>query len=324
MTRSALLVCAVAACAVAIAAAIPDDGGVVSAPTTLVPVLPFSSVDKNHDEVIDQAEYSSYATGQLPGAPTYPIDAVRSKPSGSSSKQQSSDTDVDEELARIQAPVYVFWGAFLNSIAMIVVTELGDKTFFIAAILAMQHDRMIVYVGAVGALAAMTVLSAAIGFALPNLLPRMYTHYAATVLFAYFGFRLLKDAYEMDSSQPNEELEEVEQELGVDKKGDIEGGNSSLAQMTPAKWSILTQSFTLTFLAEWGDRSQIATIALASAKDPIGVTLGGILGHGMCTGLAVLGGRLLATRISERTVAIAGGALFLVFAVHSLWAGPDV
>ena len=69
---------------------------------------------------------------------------------------------------------------------------------------------------------------------------------------------------------------------------------------------------------------QIATIALASAKDPIGVTLGGILGHGMCTGLAVLGGRLLATRISERTVAIAGGALFLVFAVHSLWAGPDV
>jgi len=41
---------------------------------------------------------------------------------------------------------------------------------------------MIVYVGAVGALAAMTVLSAAIGFALPNLLPRMYTHYAATVL----------------------------------------------------------------------------------------------------------------------------------------------
>lgn len=86
MTRSALLVCAVAACAVAIAAAIPDDGGVVSAPTTLVPVLPFSSVDKNHDEVIDQAEYSSYATGQLPGAPTYPIDAVRSKPSGSSSK----------------------------------------------------------------------------------------------------------------------------------------------------------------------------------------------------------------------------------------------
>ena len=108
------------------------------------------------------------------------------------------------------------------------------------------------------------------------------------------------------------------------RKGDIESANSALPTLTPQKLTILTQSFTLTFLAEWGDRSQIATIALASAKDPIGVTLGGILGHAMCTGLAVLGGRLLATKISERTVSIAGGLLFLVFAVHSVYAGPDV
>jgi len=32
----------------------------------------------------------------------------------------------------------------------------------------------------------------------------------------------------------------------------------------------LHQCFTMTLLAEWGDRSQIATIALAAAKDPVG------------------------------------------------------
>ena len=37
------------------------------------------------------------------------------------------------------------------------VTELGDKTFFIAAVLAMRQDRWAVYLGAVGALALMTV-----------------------------------------------------------------------------------------------------------------------------------------------------------------------
>jgi putative Ca2+/H+ antiporter (TMEM165/GDT1 family) len=82
---------------------------------------------------------------------------------------------------------------------------------------------------------------------------------------------------------------------------------------------VAIQSFTLTFLAEWGDRSQIATIALSAAKNPYGVTLGGCIGHTMCTGLAVLGGRMLAARISERTVNIGGGIIFLVFGIHSVF-----
>ena len=82
---------------------------------------------------------------------------------------------------------------------------------------------------------------------------------------------------------------------------------------------VAIQSFTLTFLAEWGDRSQIATIALSAAKNPFGVTLGGCIGHTLCTGLAVLGGRMLAARISEKTVSFTGGLIFLGFGVHSVF-----
>ncbi|CAE7605606.1 TMEM165 [Symbiodinium sp. CCMP2456] len=98
---------------------------------------------------------------------------------------------------------------------------------------------------------------------------------------------------------PSEELEEVEQSLKE---------QSPKAKQT---WAVATQALTLTFLAEWGDRSQISTIALAAAKDPLGVTLGGIIGHSCCTSLAVrvLGGRVLAEHISERMVVTAGGAV---------------
>ena len=51
------------------------------------------------------------------------------------------------------------------------------------------------------------------------------------------------------------------------------------------------------------------------------MTLGGILGHAMCTGAAVLGGKHLAERVDERAVSGVGGVLFLLFGIHSLWSG---
>jgi len=246
--------------------------------------------------------------------------------------------------ASSQSHMAEFLPAFVASVSMIVVSELGDKTFFIAAIMAMRHNRWTVFGGAIGALAAMTVLSAAMGFALPNLMPRTYTHLASVALFVFFGFRLLVDAYNMESDAPNEELDEVESEL--EKKEielatvKMESGNvkenpsrasgssgSNVRPMPPASLTqrlfspVFIQCFTMTFLAEWGDRSQIATIALAAVKNPYGVTLGGTIGHALCTGLAVLGGKFLATRISERTVAAVGGVLFFFFAIHGLYTG---
>lgn len=45
----------------------------------------------------------------------------------------------------------------------------------------MTHPRMVVFGGAVGALAVMTALSAAFGYMLPSVLPKTYTHYASAV-----------------------------------------------------------------------------------------------------------------------------------------------
>jgi len=199
--------------------------------------------------------------------------------------------------------------SFRSSFVMILVTELGDKTFFIAALLAMRHDRLAVFAGAFGALVAMTVLSACIGLVLPAFLPQRWTHWAGVGLFFYFGAQQLAGVVTMlrtgEGAGPSDELGEVEESL-----------NKPTMKLANLRSAISMQALTLTFLAEWGDRSQISTIALAAAKEPVGVTIGSIAGHFCCSSVAVLGGRLLAAQISERVVLALGGSLFMAFAVH--------
>ena len=215
--------------------------------------------------------------------------------------------------------------AFLKAFGVIGASEIGDKTFFIAAVMAMKSNRWQVFAGALGALAAMTVLSALLGWAAPNLIPRAYTHYAATALFLFFGGRMLYDV--AFGEEKESELEEVEAELAAAREGRGVGGKDGARNpwadaLAVVLSPVFLKAFSLTFVAELGDRSQIATIALAASQDVVGVIVGSIVGHALCTGAAVLGGRYLAASISERTVNLCGGILFLLFGVHSLWSGP--
>uniref|UniRef100_A0A2K5RH92 GDT1 family protein n=1 Tax=Cebus imitator TaxID=2715852 RepID=A0A2K5RH92_CEBIM len=61
----------------------------------------------------------------------------------------------------------------------------------------------------------------------------------------------------------------------------------------------------------------------ARVEDPYGVAVGGTVGHSLCTGLAVIGGRMIAQKISVRTVTIIGGIVFLAFAFSALFISPD-
>lgn len=194
--------------------------------------------------------------------------------------------------------------AFTAGLLLITVSELGDKTFFIAAILAMRHPRRFVFVGAVAALALMTVLSVLFGQA-ATLLPEVYVQWAEAILFLVFGLKLLYDSRQM-SDQPC--VEEQEEALVA-----VRQSESKLPKRYTAS-AVISQAFGLTFLAEWGDRTQIATIALAAANNPAGVTVGAILGHAICAALAVVCGRMVCGRISERNITAIGGGLFLIFA----------
>lgn len=199
--------------------------------------------------------------------------------------------------------------AFTAGLFLITLSELGDKTFFMAVILSMRHRRRVVFSAVIAALAAMTVLSVSIG-QVTLLFPKSLLHSLELALLFGFGFKMLWDAYQMPAGCSEAVVQEAEAELAPKATP-----NRAWWQILQRHPQLLTwlQAFSLTFVAEWGDRTQISTIVLASSYNAIGVTLGAILGHGICTLIAVLGGRWVAGRISERIVTATGGVLFLVF-----------
>nr|KAJ0204445.1 hypothetical protein LSAT_V11C500288600 [Lactuca sativa] len=70
--------------------------------------------------------------------------------------------------------------AFFASLSMILVSEIGDETFIIAALMAMHHPKSIVLSGALSALFVMTILSTGLGRIVPNLISRKHTNSVAT------------------------------------------------------------------------------------------------------------------------------------------------
>lgn len=278
--------------------------------------------------------------------------------------------------------------SLIFSFTMIVLSEIGDKTFLVAALMAMRHPRLIVFTAASCALVVMTVLSAILGHAVPTLIPKTFTKFLAAVLFFVFGAKMLKEGREMSPDEGvGEEMKEVEMELEEKEQqqlrmnrrrssitphsleaGRAEGrrksrgsvnrlpsppssaSSSSSRESSPGPnyrlnnmlvgmnnlFSLLlspawVQTFVMTFLGEWGDRSQIATIAMAAGQDYWWVTIGAVTAHCLCTGAAVLGGNAIAGKVSMRvgkfvlsrlssdnadsTVTLGGAVMFLVFGV---------
>ena len=101
----------------------------------------------------------------------------------------------------------------------------------------------------------------------------------------------------------------------------VEAQESSKVLSRYPQLGLWLQAFTMTFIAEWGDRTQISTIALAASHNPVTVSIGAILGHGICTIIAVFSGRLIAGKISERMITGIGGLLFLIFGVTAYFQG---
>jgi len=203
---------------------------------------------------------------------------------------------------------------FVSGFLLIFFSEIGDKTFFIALLLALKNSKQAVFTGTFGALAVMTVISVLLGQALhqiDELVPAgdsplaklPYDDILAAGLLIWFGIQTLQGAAgaQEDQKEEQEEAEEVVESISA-----------------ADTLKLILTTFTLVFAAEWGDKSFLATIALGAASSPLGVVGGAVAGHGLATGLAVAGGSVLTRVASPTLLQYMGGSLFLVFAAATI------
>lgn len=200
--------------------------------------------------------------------------------------------------------------AFGASLTAITLAELGDKTFFMALILAARHRAREVFIGAFGALTAVTLISLGLGYGLRELLPPRVVPWLAAALFLGFGIKLLIEAQRMRADEADEEQQEAEKTINE--------AESQRRRTTP--WAVIQEAFVLVFIAELGDRTQFTTVFLATAPafTFAGLLAGTLLGHALVTWLAVGAGKWIGGRISEKLLYRLSGGLFLVFGLFAL------
>ncbi|MEW6496679.1 MAG: TMEM165/GDT1 family protein [Cyanobacteriota bacterium] len=96
--------------------------------------------------------------------------------------------------------------------------------------------------------------------------------------------------------------------------------SQSLKSSQPGIWGIFSSTFLTIFLAEMGDKTQLATLLMSAQSQSPWVVFAGAATALIATSLlGVLIGRWLATRLSPKTLETSAGALLLFISVMLLW-----
>jgi putative Ca2+/H+ antiporter (TMEM165/GDT1 family) len=180
--------------------------------------------------------------------------------------------------------------AFFQSFLLVALSEMGDKTQLLAFVLASRFRKpWVVLAGIFVATLLNHALATALGGVVASYVSPLALRYILAATFAAFGLWILVP----DALDENEAA-----------------GGAKVS----SRGAFLTTVVAF-FLAEMGDKTQLATVALgARYNSPVWVTLGTTAGMMLTNGLAVAFGERLTRRVSFALLRKIACGLFLVFA----------
>lgn len=173
--------------------------------------------------------------------------------------------------------------AFLTSIAVVALAEIGDKTQLLAIVLATRLNRpWPIVAGILCATLANHFLAALVGDEVASFLDAQWFHYLVAISFIVMAaWTLIPDKFEEEKH-------------------------------TPTRYGVFVTTLVAFFLVEMGDKTQVATIALgARFHTVLPVMLGTTTGMMIANIPAVFFGHEVIKRVPLKMVRIVAALLFL-------------
>jgi putative Ca2+/H+ antiporter (TMEM165/GDT1 family) len=183
-------------------------------------------------------------------------------------------------------------GALLLAFGVVFVAELGDKTQLVVLTMGAKQRIAAVLPALFATIVLLQGIAVSVGAALAEVVPDRALQIGAGVLFCGFAVWTWRGANEAG-----------------DEEGELTGGRTRVGVFG------MCAAF---FLAELGDKTQLTTAALAADHGVLPVWIGATLGLFGATLLALVAGRALAERISERTLSRLGAVAFALVGVVTL------
>lgn len=180
---------------------------------------------------------------------------------------------------------------FLSTFTLIALAEIGDKSQLVCMTLAARHRHWPVILGATTAFLVLNTLAVLFGAGVAAWVPERVTAGLVAVLFGVFGIHAL-------CKQDDEESGDVAERSGH---------------------GIFLTTLLLIFVAEFGDKTQIAVAGLAGSLDPVPVWLGATVSLVMVSVLGVWAGRTMLQRLPHLWLHRMSGGVFMVFALLAAW-----
>lgn len=176
---------------------------------------------------------------------------------------------------------------------VIFIGELPDKSMFASLVLASRGRPLAVWAGVCAAFLTHVLIAVTIGVGLVRLLPHVWVEVFVTLLFAAGSVFAFIEA----NSEDEEALVEKEEH---------------------SHSRVMTVAFSVIFIAEWGDLTQILTANMAAHyHSPVSVAIGATAGLWAVATLAVLSGQGIMRYVSVKRVRQLTGVALAVLTVVS-------